>query len=174
MDKLKWLETSGGPFILGSKSDVAKWRGIEGSSGFGFGNDYEASCSIEMEIAALPGEIYNVLVIGDEPDRLCVIQPKPDMFLILRWKYAEDEHAITNSMETVFGPETNWGDQFDFEFGDGSISVMDASRSGATSDHSFEFATKRGVYEVATAYVTPNDKTAYLCHKFEKVSRMAS
>jgi Immunity protein 21 len=85
---MKWLETTGGPFILMPKTSVPSWHGCaEGQSDV---SDYSRACAIDDWIGVIPVVEQDALVLGDEPSPVTWLQHE-DGGILIRWVGADSE-----------------------------------------------------------------------------------
>lgn len=101
-----WLETEGSPFIIVEQKYANEWNGQE---------DYDSVCSITDYLGKINKNNHTILVLGDEPMAVRVVQ-KEGKILIVRWMYAPNssivdkllENDITEGLEPIEEIEVRW------------------------------------------------------------------
>ncbi|MEU9498472.1 Imm21 family immunity protein [Streptomyces sp. NPDC048196] len=98
----KWIESTGGPFVLLPATHALDWQGIEG-------DDYDAACLVEdylgrvefgPEDQKVPG-----IVVADEPLPTTFL---PDLQCFLQWSYAPSEQALVDGARSSFHDIDDW------------------------------------------------------------------
>ena len=184
-DKLKLVNSGGGPLIVVSVEIAHHWRG-DGGLGLPNGDlsmvwetvrkqtDYGRACGIADYLGVLevgPGEC---LVLGDEP-MLTTILPTNGGVLIVRWMYAESEEEVLRSVRFV--PEDAWeATPHQVNVGSGALILFDSAYPGddlptTCADGAnvpwMKVAVPMGIYEVHTADYQPNDSTRLILHRMQ-------
>lgn len=101
-----WLETEGSPFIIVEQKYANEWSGQE---------DYDSVCSITDYLGKINKNNHTILVLGDEPMAVRVVQ-KEGKILIVRWMYAPNssivdkllENDIIEGLEPIEEIEVRW------------------------------------------------------------------
>lgn len=101
-----WLETEGSPFIIVEQKYANEWNGQE---------DYDSVCSITDYLGKINKNNHTILVLGDEPMAVRVVQ-KEGKILIVRWMYAPNssivdkllENDIIEGLEPIEEIEVRW------------------------------------------------------------------
>lgn len=101
-----WLETEGSPFIIVEQKYANEWNGQE---------DYDSVCSITDYLGKINKNNHTILVLGDEPMAVRVVQ-KEGKILIVSWMYAPNssivdkllENDIIEGLEPIEEIEVRW------------------------------------------------------------------
>ena len=101
-----WLETEGSPFIIVEQKYANEWNGQE---------DYDSVCSITDYLGKINKNNHTILVLGDEPMAVRVVQ-KEGKLLIVGWMYAPNssivdkllENDIIEGLEPIEEIEVRW------------------------------------------------------------------
>lgn len=101
-----WIETEGSPFIIVEQKYANEWNGQE---------DYDSVCSITEYLGKINKNNHTILVMGDEPMAVRIVQ-KELKILIIRWMYAPDyltvekllENDIVAELEPIEEIEVKW------------------------------------------------------------------
>ena len=187
MDKLKWIESAGGPFILISKKVVGFWSGIlnrnsylanrdgevEEAEDFLDPNeaDYGKACLIEGWLGLTIVNDENVLVLGDEPINTTFFF-SADKPILARWSYGENTEFVNNLLLSAdIDFIDNWEFVLEFNITSDKQFLFDSacSQNMLNDEEYLEINLKSGVYKVSTTIYEPNDKTQLILHKFEKL-----
>lgn len=131
---IKWMETTGGPFVVGELSILSRWRGTKGSS-LNNGStsqdlaqektDYERACdtkSLLDKIACYTGE---VLLLGDEPLRSGFLFSNDGKIAIVRWVYATID--FDQNILGRYDQLQRIGDGVELSISSSNLGMMDAS-----------------------------------------------
>jgi hypothetical protein len=165
---MKWIESTGGPLILATVRNTAKWLGIDGNSGFLHPTDYQSACENDGEISLLEGDSYTVIVIGDEPDRTAIYQQTLTEFQIVRWKFANSERDIVTHLPVTDADHSK--ESLVVIFDDEEICLTDSSSPLAENDQIIQINVQPGKYAVGTQLIAPNAPTCFLVHSFRWVA----
>lgn len=84
-----WIETEGSPFIIVEQKYANEWNGQE---------DYDSVCSITDYLGKINKNNHTILVMGDEPMAVRVVQ-KEEKILIIRWMYAPNSSTVDKLLE---------------------------------------------------------------------------
>ncbi|GEM_PF-1307208 len=181
MDKLNWIESSGGPLVLISDREAGFWSGIlktdkylvnieEESEDFlnPDETDYGKACMINNYLGLVKIHNEDVLIVADEPmlTTFFVISQKP---VLARWIYGENKTDVNNFlMHIELNLIENWEFEFRINFFSDKQFLFDSADSfDSKTKHYLEANIKKGCYKILTALYEPNDKTKLLLHKFE-------
>ena len=101
-----WIETEGSPFIIVEQKYANEWNGQE---------DYDSVCSITDYLGKINKNNHTILVMGDEPMAVRIVQ-KDAKILTIRWMYAPDyltvekllENDIVAELESIEEIEVKW------------------------------------------------------------------
>lgn len=188
MDRLKWIQSAGGPFILISEKDVGFWSGILNRDSYLVNGDEEAeeaedfldpneadygkACLIEGWLGLTIINNEKVLVLGDEPISTTFFfsAEKP---VLARWFYGENKEFVNNLILSMdIDSIDNWEFALEFNVMSDKQFLFDSacSRNMLNEEEYLEINLKSGVYKVSTAIYKPNDKTQLILHKFEIIN----
>lgn len=84
-----WIYTEGSPFIIVEQKYANEWDGQE---------DYDSVCSITDYLGKINKNNHTILVLGDEPMAVRVVQ-KEGKILIIRWMYAPNSSTVDKLLE---------------------------------------------------------------------------
>jgi len=114
MDRLKWIDSAGGPLILISDKSYNMWSGILKRSSYldkkiedadDFLNadeaDYGKACLVQDYLGIVDIGSDFVLVLGNEPLLTTVFRSGDNRVVIARWYYGEDEELVDNYLKTI-------------------------------------------------------------------------
>ncbi|MGG2464406.1 Imm21 family immunity protein [Streptomyces sp. RGM 3693] len=98
----KWIESTGGPFVIVPAPHAAVWQGIEG-------DDYDEACLVEdyvgrVEFGPAAQKVPGI-VVADEPLPATFL---PDLQCLLQWSYAPSEQALIDGARRSFDGIDNW------------------------------------------------------------------
>lgn len=79
-----WIETEGSPLIIVEQKYADEWNGQE---------DYDSVCRITDYMGKIDRNNHAVLVMGDEPMAVRIVQQE-GRILIIRWMYAPNHSAV--------------------------------------------------------------------------------
>ncbi|BDM69390.1 hypothetical protein HEK616_28770 [Streptomyces nigrescens] len=155
----KWIESTGGPFVIVSATHAALWRGIEGE-------DYDEACLVEdylgrVEFGPAAQKVPGI-VVADEPLPATFL---PDLQCLLQWSYAPSAEALIDGAHSSFDRIDDWhqGPVLDIH---GQLIMFDATVPG----HSLEQAETlpvplpAGSYQFHTADFEVGDDVAGRLH----------
>jgi hypothetical protein len=108
---MRWVDTTGGPFVAIEARLITTWRGAIGYPAPG--TDYGRACEVADYLGVVPVGDGSALVLGDEP---MATAWWPDQRwgsgLIVRWMYAPDETAVVQHLtalsEAAFVEPVTW------------------------------------------------------------------
>lgn len=84
-----WIETEGSPFVIVEQQYAKQLNGQE---------DYDAVCSVTDYLGKIYINNHVLLVMGDEPMAVRIIQQE-GRILIIRWMYAPNHNAVDRLLE---------------------------------------------------------------------------
>lgn len=188
MEKLKWVDSAGGPLILIGDKSVGLWSGILKRSAYltnvdeGADNfldpgeaDYGKACLIEDYLGLVKVDGDEVLVLGDEPmlTTFFFSQEKP---VLARWCYGEDKEFIDNILLNInLSSIIQWEFALTFNLTSDKQFLFDSACSKSMIDKRQEdcldINMKRGQYKLSTSVYEPDRKTKLILHKFEVTDR---
>ncbi len=85
-----WIETEGSPFIIVEQKYADEWNGQE---------DYDSVCRITDYMGKIDRNNHAVLVMGDEPMAVRIVQQE-GRILIICWMYAPNHNAVDRLLES--------------------------------------------------------------------------
>lgn len=157
-NSMKWIETTGGPFVLVALDDVPLWTGHRG--------DYQRACEMDGATGLVgfgdPEHQRTALVLWDEPLRTAYL---PEHQAFVQWLYADSEDELIQMVNSHIS-SVAWEDGPSIDVRDTAI-LFDASRPGTelASGDSLEIQLGRGVYRVRTADIEPGERQAARVHQ---------
>jgi hypothetical protein len=91
-NKLRWIQTGGGPFILLPAAVRKHWQGFRATTA-DQPTDYDRACAVPDELGELEVGAATGLVLGDEPHQTACYQ-EGDLTLLVRWVAAPSANAV--------------------------------------------------------------------------------
>ena len=188
MDRLKWIDSEGGPLILLSDKSYKLWSGILNRSSYldnkiedadDFLNadetDYGKACLVQDYLGVINIGDDLALVLGDEPLSTTIFHSIDNTVVIARWCYGENEDWVDNHLKTIkLNSIDNW--EFALMFGLSSDkqylfdSACSASMLKEGINECLTVNIKQGVYQISTSIYEPDDKTKFIIHKFDMIN----
>jgi hypothetical protein len=185
MDRLKWIDSAGGPLILISDKSYNQWSGIlkrslyldniiEEADDFLDTDeaDYGKACTVQDYLGVVNVGSDTALVFGDEPMLTTIFHSVDDKVVVARWFYGEDEESVDNYLKSIdLNSIDNWEFSLTVNLSSGKQYLFDSACSESMLEKgNNEFLIvniKQGEYRIWTSIYEPNDKTKLLIHKFE-------
>ncbi|MFE3650677.1 Imm21 family immunity protein [Streptomyces sp. NPDC059152] len=98
----KWIESTGGPFVIVPAAHAADWQGIEGE-------DYDEACLVEdylgrVEFGPAERKVPGI-VVADEPLPATYLS---DLQCLLQWSCAPSEQALIDGARSSFEGIDDW------------------------------------------------------------------
>lgn len=157
---LNWISSTGGPYILTNQFTALEWGGVESISKGSkqqYSNDYERACEIKNYCGIIFNQNKPILVIGDTPNDMAVLELKENGILLIKWVGAESEEQILASLHNI--DNLTFDDQnLSFPIEDENLVVFDASATFKGSANNKLFVNgKRGNYGVGVLNFAPTD-----------------
>ncbi|MFO7252741.1 MAG: Imm21 family immunity protein [Actinomycetes bacterium] len=155
---MKWLETTGGPFVLMARDDVPHWTGHK--------DDYWNLIELEDVTSVIEfgpeDRRRSAFVLADEPLRTTWL---PEYQTFLQWRYAESEAALLEMVRSRFA-DAEWADGPSLELA-GPAVLFDAATPGEdlNPDDKIEIRLDRGTYRLCTADLEPGRGAAARLHR---------
>ncbi|WP_353962866.1 MULTISPECIES: Imm21 family immunity protein [unclassified Streptomyces] len=160
----RWIESSGGPFVILPVSCLPDWLGS-------YGEDYDAACEVEEYLglvrAGTPGSTEEGLVVADEPLPATYI---PDLKCVLQWQYASSENELVSAARRSIAGPLDWQRGPQFELRDRLV-MFDASASGESLEENekLELPLTPGRYECFTADYSSGSDISGRLHQFRPI-----
>jgi len=185
MDRLKWIESTGGPLVLISDKRYSLWSGILRRSSYldnriedatDFLNaaetDYGKACLVQDYLGIVNIGEDIALVLGGEPLPTTVFYSVDNRVIIARWYHGESVKSVDNILNTRnLNSIDNWELSLTFKVSGDKQHLFDASCSAIElnkeSNGYLPVNIKKGEYQIWTAIYEPDDKTKLLIHKFD-------
>ncbi|MFC4007792.1 Imm21 family immunity protein [Nonomuraea purpurea] len=155
---MKWIEATGGPFVLVALDDVSLWTGHRG--------DYQQACEVDGATGFVgfgdPERQRTALILWDEPLRTAYL---PEHQAFMQWLYADLEDELIQMVNSQISLAA-WKDGPSIGVRD-TVILFDAAMPGIelTSDDSLEIQLRRGVYRVRTADIESGGRQAARVHQ---------
>lgn len=188
MDKLKWIQSEGGPLVLISDNSYNFWSGtlkrslylddkIEEADDFLNADeaDYGKACLIQDYLGVVKIGDDIALVLGDEPLLTTVFNSVDGKPIIARWHYRESKDSVEGTLRTIdLNSINNWESPLTFKVSSNRQFLFDAAYYGNALDEEgndyLPINIKQGDYKIWTSIYEPDDKTRLLIHKFESTN----
>jgi len=165
LNRLHWIESTGGPLLLLEGGLLDHWHGAFGNGG-GM-TDYDRACEVADYVEILEvGKGYG-LVLGEEPFATTWWpSDQGAKGFLVRWVCAEDEAQICAALNS-FSLDSNWqSTDVNFEIHHGQLILFDSSCIGTAIDAFLTIEIPRGSYVVETLHYTPSDELSLILHRF--------
>lgn len=158
---MKWIESTGGPFILLSDALSTQWRGCEG--------DYERACAIADWLGVLKVGTREALVVNDEPMPTAKFIGA-NYCLLVRWSCASDEQTVLRHLEHA-GHLAFPVPSVVVDFGSRFVVLFDSSESGSDvgSEESLRLELPSARCALNTLDWRPDRDTRLILHSFSPV-----
>jgi hypothetical protein len=187
MDKLKWIDSEGGPLILISDKTVGLWSGILKRSAY-LANieddaddfldpeeaDYGKACLFKDYLGLLNINNEDVLILGGEPmlTTFLISSGKP---VLARWYYGEDEVFVDETLLNIdLNSIDNWKFSLTINLTSDKQLLFDSAYSESMLNKQqqdyLQINIKSGEYKVSTSVYEPDNKTKLILHKLEMTS----
>ncbi|MFI6231371.1 Imm21 family immunity protein [Micromonospora echinospora] len=157
--KTRWIESSGGPFVVLPASQRSVWSG-------GDGPDYDMACEVDDHLGLVQSAAQSealALVVADEPLTSAFVD---DIGAVLQWQYAPSDEALLSaarhsveSLDWVAGPTLDVP---------GELVMFDAVVPGNSlrPDETLLIALPPGRYRTATADFAVGADVCGRLHRF--------
>jgi hypothetical protein len=114
MDKLKWIDSAGGPLVLISDKSYKFWSGILKRNSYlenkfeeadDFMNtketDYGKACEVRDYLGVVEIGSDVALIFGDEPLLTTVLDSTDKKVIAARWVYADSETFVEQALKNL-------------------------------------------------------------------------
>lgn len=188
MDRLKWIDSAGGPLILISDKSYNQWSGILKRSSYldniieeadDFLNadeaDYGKACTVQDHLGVVNVGSDTALVFGDEPMLTTIFHSVDDKVIVARWVYGEDEESVDNYLKTIdLNSIDNWEFSLTVNLFSGKQYLFDSACSASMLDQGNNeiliVNITQGEYNIWTSIYEPDNKTKLIFHKLEAIN----
>ena len=146
--KVEWLDTGGGPFVILPSHSLRKWGGLRAE---GAPNDFDRACDVTDYLGTIPFDAAQALVLGDDPFPTAFFAaPTFGGAYIVRMLWGEDLEKATRAVHAI--PRSSWTtEQLLFDGGSGALVLFDAAHPGPQAPHRISVPLGPGRYAVASA-----------------------
>jgi hypothetical protein len=189
MNRLKWIDSTGGPLVLISDKNYERWSGIlkrisyldnkiEEAVNFldADETDYGKACLINDYLGIV--EVGNdiALILGDEPMMTTVFYSVNGKVLIARWCYGEDKELVDNILKDIdLNSIENWEFELQFNLSSNRQYLFDSACSSSMLaseiDGYLQLDIRQGQYAIWTSIYEAIDNTKLILHKFETTNQ---
>lgn len=177
MDRLKWIDTAGGPLILISDKSYNLWSGILKRNSYLDGKiedaddflnsdetDYGKACLVQDYLGIVDIGDDTVLVLGDAPLLTTVLHSAGNSVVMARWDYGENEELVDHYLKTIdLSSIDNWEFALTFKLSTDRQYLFDSACSASMLDNGnndcLSLNMKQGDYKIWTSIYEPDDKT---------------
>jgi hypothetical protein len=97
----EWIESGGGPLLFAPQRALADWHGNRQMKDWAGLTDYSRACAVKDEVGVITIGASQALVLGDEPDRTSLIVYSSSDLVICRWRWADSEASLLESLDTA-------------------------------------------------------------------------
>jgi len=160
---ITWIGSAGGPLILATQEDFARWRGLSG-------DDYALACAAEgghLSLLWLRQAMY--VVLGDAPSDSAFLFCGSTL-AIARWEYCASA-AVANELLTNIGRTTELAPAVEVTFGGEQLVLFDSAKDGAAAEGDAACAQAApGTYSVTTEAYTDDVSYSFILHRFRRFS----
>lgn len=130
--QLKWLNSTGGPFILFEAEKAERWDGTNTS-------DYWDVCAVPPDLVGVLSKPWGpIYIIGDEPSWTTVtnVNGKP---AIIQWEAADSEAHLLDVVKSANSLKCELSKLIPFALGGKRLRLADSSRAGVDRQESIDF-----------------------------------
>lgn len=191
MDRLKWINSAGGPLILISDKSYNLWSGILKRSSYldnkiedadDFLNaeeaDYGKACLVQDYLGVVNVGNGTALILGDEPLLMTFFHSVDGRVAIARWFYGEDEELVDNNLKTIdFNSTDNWEFALTLNLSSENQYLFDsacfAGMLNKGNNDCLSANIKQGDYKIWTSIYEPDKKTKLIIHRFDTTNQPA-
>lgn len=187
MDKLKWIESTGGPLIMITDKSFPLWSGtlkrtsylankFEEADDFMDPDetDYGKACEVQDYLGEVDIGNEFALVLGDEPLLTTALKTRDGSFILARWIYADDSLFVENTLKVLEIDKINhWELGLTFSISSDIQYLFDSasnSRLLSEGEEKLLLNIAKGSYEIWTSVYEPNAKTKLLIHRFDRIN----
>lgn len=172
-NRLRWIATNGGPFVLAPQIAVSTWRGDRGTSRSNAANlsDYGRACEVDGFVGVVESGDHRVAVIGDEPAETTWLPMGFTGGIIAKWTYAPNFESAEESLLQLARPEVvralPWASEnVSLPVAEQRLLLFDAAIGGCdlTSADSISIPVPPGSLEIMTAIYEPTDEISFVLH----------
>ena len=185
MDRLKWIDSAGGPLVLISAKSYKLWSGILKRSSYlenkfedadDFMNaeeaDYGKACEVQDYLGVVDIGNDFALIFGDEPMLTTVLNTTDKKVIAARWVYADSEAFVDQILKELDTTKIkNWQLSLTFNLSSDKQYLFDSASEGSILEKDNEAYLSlnilQGQYNLWTSIYEPDEKTQLLIHKFE-------
>ena len=184
---LRWLESSGGPFVVVAENAKARWHGayrftadanaaevrlpdggglIAVPDGVHSDTDYARACAVKKLCDAMVSDAGHVLVLGDEP-AMTTWLPASDApgGSFVRWIFADGDDAVKMHLRDI--PVDGWQPCCELVVESSPLRLFEAAQAGAlvNDGESLPVALSTGRYDVSSLELRPDVETHLRLHR---------
>lgn len=167
MDKLDWVNSSGGPLVLMDSGLAELWRGTIGNSGSSLAvTDYERACLINGFIGKVDVGGGEAIVLGDEPAQSAMVKIESGLFMVVRWVWADNEADVLKSLEGPLLSKDFEDCGFTIALPTGNPTLFDSALSNGIAENGAVLITEPGKYRASTLWHRPTPNLNIIVHQF--------
>lgn len=152
-----WIETEGGPFIIVEQKYADEWNGQE---------DYNAICSVTDYLGKIHKDNHVVLVMGDEPMAVRIVQQEGGI-LIIRWMYAPNQNAVDRLLESDLIEGLEPIEEIQVEWDSNQLVLFDSLYRFCEAPIKM-YMTLHATYCVIRTYLYKGDDIALIIHSIQQ------
>ena len=174
MDRLSWIMSEGGPLICLEAKFAPSWGGVFRLtvSKTGAKNDYERPDNRLYFLQSIPLQVGKALIFGEGPLDTAFWHSDNDRLFIARIYYCEPDVDVDVIMravdESIF---ENPRESLEFYFGSSELIMFDSAEEGDEPDKkSVTASIEPGRYEILTQTYEPDELTALVLHRFDRIA----
>jgi Immunity protein 21 len=168
-DESKWIDSTGGPLVLMSKSTLRTWHGVFGSSAVsGSRSDYERACAVDDYVGLIFSNEAPVIVLNQEPLLTTWYSKGSFEEIIVRCVWAnnlQDAEAAFSGFDSLTAWERS---KIVVDFPTDELVLFDSSESGHDLDDKLEVKLEPGRYTIETLFFDANSATRLLLHRLRR------
>lgn len=152
-----WIETEGSPFIIIELKYADEWNGRE---------DYDSVCRITDYMGKIDRDNHAILVMGDEPMAVRIIQQEGQI-LIIRWMYAPNLNAVDRLLESDIIEGLEPIEEIQVEWNSNQLVLFDSLYRFCEAPIKM-YMTLQATYCVIRTYLYKRDDIALIIHSIQQ------
>lgn len=165
---MRWINSSGGPLVLGEPDTMKCWRGLNGSSDIVSKDqeiDYHRACEVSDFLGSIACGTGQLLVFGDEPMKTTLDVDSTGQPTVIRW------HSCRPELASHISDLIHSGEQIEkpiaFAIAGNRVVLADSTCDlTAADEQTLEFTIEPAEYSVTTERVGRADMYFFIVHRF--------
>jgi hypothetical protein len=165
-DHFHWIDTTGGPHVLGAVESLKGWGGIEGwhDNGPEDESDYARACAVRRYLGKIPSADGDIVVLSGDRGPIAWV-PNADVRggVLVQCLASDGEDALLallRDWENTNMGQRSYAEELEFDTGpSGVMTFFDSAESGSggSLDSREIFTLRPGRYRLLASYVETDD-----------------